>query len=196
MICVQVTLWPGTEEGSERPPWWQISTLVADHGEGIPREAGGGEALRVSREWHLLKCHSRTSLCASVRLHGCISIWASAGFTSASSMQTHLPDQGSQEKGVRGRLGRVGLLSHPVNSTGPARRLHSRVFPGIPSPSWDPGQKLHQLSHVPTPGPLLQQSHHLLPQSRLPLALCELRPHSTACSESSPLRPPAFSPNV
>lgn len=34
-------------------------------------------------------------------LHGCtgVSIWASAGLTSASSVLTHLPEQGSQEKG-------------------------------------------------------------------------------------------------
>lgn len=123
----------------------------------IPKEAGGGGFSRSQESGIYL-----TSITAGPR---CFNLCGCSGVSPSGHplalCQCHCantpPRTGFKGEGGQGRFGWTGLFSHPTNSAGPARRPHSRVFPGYLAPSRDPGQKLGQLPHVSVPGSLLQQ---------------------------------------
>lgn len=106
-------------------------------------------------------------------------------------MSQHYPHKqsfqngGPREKsGRRGSgLGWFGLFSHPMNSAGPPRRLHRFFFPlGTPRllPRISVANSWAHLFLWPGKLPLIPP----LPLSQLPLALLEVRQHSTAHFET------------
>lgn len=117
MIHVQVPLWPGTEEGSEKPLWWQISTLVADHGEGI---MGVGRLSRSQENGTYL-----TSVTAGLHcfhLHGYTGVSPSGHLL---ALHQHQPRKHTSQNRVhrrrgagQARPGRAAVSSHELRWAG------------------------------------------------------------------------------
>lgn len=148
----------GTEAGSERPLWWQVLTLVANHGEGIPREAGS-EGLSRPQENHIYL----TSITAGPRCFNlCVCTGVSPSGHPPALCQHHCantpPRTGfTREGGCRAGSARFSCFLIPRILLGRLRYFTQGFSQEYLGPSQDPGQKLRQLLLVAVPGSLLQQ---------------------------------------
>lgn len=144
-------------QGLRGPCGGKVSTLVANHGEGIPREAGGGGLSRPQESGIYL-----TSVTAGPRcfnLCGCTGV-SPSGHPPA-LCQHHCANTTPRTGFTRGR-GRAGSAGFScflipqilLGQLGYFTQEFSQEYLG---PSQDPGQKLRQLLLEAVPGSLLQQ---------------------------------------